>query len=415
VTRIYNGGNKVILAREINGSASVLNSVSVSATSNLYFRLDRDPATETVTGYYSRDGATWTSLGSVVQTLNNTRSAIVTGASPGGLPNADISWAEVTTGAVSNPTISVSPSALSFAATAGGSNPANQTIALSNGGGGTLTWTAAANGTAPAWLAVSPGSGTGNGTLTVSVNSASLAPGTYTKAITITAAGATNTPQTVNITLTVNPSGTAHYDFTYPDRTGLLAAGWDFLAVTSTGSTRNTEQTTGTVVNYNQTTHPGTLRIPVDTGDLWAGLNSTRNSLFRSLPANWTGIRLELLSFAPTQDYQQAGLLAYQDDDNYVQVTRIYNGGNKVILAREINGSASVLNSVSVSATSNLYFRLNRNPATGNVTGYYSLNGTTWTSLGSVVQTLNNPRFAIVTGASPGGLPAADISWAEVQ
>ncbi|MCX5886597.1 MAG: hypothetical protein NT096_11935, partial [Proteobacteria bacterium] len=63
-----------------------------------------------------------------------------------------------------------------------------------------------------------------------------------------------------------------HYDFTYPDRASLIAAGWDFLAVKpSGGGTRNTEQITGAVVSYDQIAHPGVLRIPVDTGDLWAG------------------------------------------------------------------------------------------------------------------------------------------------
>ncbi|WP_051961643.1 DUF1349 domain-containing protein [Methylobacter sp. BBA5.1] len=413
VTRIYNGGNRINFAHELNGSPTDLNSVSVSATSNLHFRLDRNPATGNISGYYSLDGANWTSLGSVVQTLNNPRFAIVTGASPGGFPNADIAWTEVITSAESNPTIGVSPESLSFTATAG-SNPANQTLAITNAGGGTLNWTASADGSAPAWLAVSPTSGTGAGTPTVSVNSASLAPGTYTKAITIAAEGATNTPRTVNVTLTVSPSGTVHDDFTYPDRTSLLADGWNFLARTSTGGTRNTEQTSGAVVSYDQTAHPGVIRIPVDAGDVWEDTNDTRNSLFRNLPANWTSIRLKLQSFSPTQDYQQAGLLAYQDDDNYVQVTRIYNGGNRVTFAHELNGSANVPNSVSVSATSNLHFRLDRNPATGDINGYYSLDGANWTSLGSVVQTLNNPRFAIVTGASPGGFPNADIAWTEV-
>ena len=38
------------------------------------------------------------------------------------------------------------------------------------------------------------------------------------------------------------------------------------------------------------------------------------------------------LSFAPTTSYQQIGLVAYQDDDNYVNITRIYNGANLVSL-----------------------------------------------------------------------------------
>jgi hypothetical protein len=218
----------------------------------------------------------------------------------------------------------------------------------------------------------------------------------------------------VTVTYTVHLAGAAlHFDFTYSDRASFLATGWDFLAKTSTGAVRNTEQTAGVVVNYDQAAHPGILRIPCDAGDLWAGLNNTRNTIFRSLPADWVSIRLKL-NFGPTQNYQQAGLLAYQDDDNYVQVTRIYENGNKVTLAREINRNASIVREVPETATTNLYLRLDRAPSTSVITGYYSLDGASWITLGSVTQVLTNPRLAIVVGASPGGFPNADLYWLEV-
>ena len=71
----------------------------MSATANLHFRLDRDIATGTITSYYSLDGSAWTLVGSIVQSLNNPRLAIVVDGdeSPGGYPNADIAWAEIIT------------------------------------------------------------------------------------------------------------------------------------------------------------------------------------------------------------------------------------------------------------------------------------------------------------------------------
>lgn len=103
-----------------------------------------------------------------------------------------------------SPTIGVSPSSLSFTATAGGSNPANQTISITNTGGGTLNWTATDN---ASWLSVSPASGTAPSTLTASVDITGLAAGTYNGTITISATGATNSPLNVPVTLTVNASG----------------------------------------------------------------------------------------------------------------------------------------------------------------------------------------------------------------
>jgi hypothetical protein len=108
------------------------------------------------------------------------------------------------TGGSSSPTIGVNPSSLSFTATAGGSNPASQTISITNTGAGTLNWTATENGS---WLTISPASGTAPSTLTASANISGLATGTYNATITISAAGATNSPFSVPVTLTVNAAG----------------------------------------------------------------------------------------------------------------------------------------------------------------------------------------------------------------
>src|SRR4051812_30656848 len=63
-----------------------------------------------------------------------------------------------------SPTLVVSPSALSFAGSAGGSDPAAKTLGISNSGSGSLSWTAAKT---ASWLSVSPASGAGPATATV--------------------------------------------------------------------------------------------------------------------------------------------------------------------------------------------------------------------------------------------------------
>lgn len=100
------------------------------------------------------------------------------------------------------PAIGVSPTSLSFTAIRGGDDPATKTLSISNTAGGTLNWTAFDN--AP-WLTLltllGQASGTGNGVVTVSVSTGSLAVGTYTASITISATGATSmtVPVTFNI------------------------------------------------------------------------------------------------------------------------------------------------------------------------------------------------------------------------
>jgi hypothetical protein len=103
----------------------------------------------------------------------------------------------------SEPILTTAPSGMNFSV-AQGSNPALQTLSIANSGGGTLNWAATVNGSTPAWLTLNPATGRSNGMVNVSVASASLGAGTYTKSITVTAAGATNSPQTVMVSLTVN-------------------------------------------------------------------------------------------------------------------------------------------------------------------------------------------------------------------
>jgi uncharacterized protein (TIGR03437 family) len=105
-------------------------------------------------------------------------------------------------------TIAVIPASLQFAYTAGGTVPAAQPIQISNSGTGTstLSWTATASDT---WLSVSPASGTAPSTPSVSVSPAALSAGTYNGAIQISATGASNSPLSFPVTLTVAPAAPA--------------------------------------------------------------------------------------------------------------------------------------------------------------------------------------------------------------
>ncbi len=102
------------------------------------------------------------------------------------------------------PTLSVTPSTLSFTASVGGANPAPATLSVANTGGGTLTFTASSDST---WLTVSPTGGPAPATLQVSAASSSLAAGTYTGHVTVTSLGAAGSPATIPVTLSVGGTG----------------------------------------------------------------------------------------------------------------------------------------------------------------------------------------------------------------
>ncbi len=115
-----------------------------------------------------------------------------------------------TVSAAPAPAISLSPTTLTFAATAGGTSPAAKTVAVTNSGGGsltgltvgTLTYGAGATG----WAATTLNSTTAPATLTVTPTLGSITAGTYTATIPVSAAGATNSPRTVSVTFTVSPA-----------------------------------------------------------------------------------------------------------------------------------------------------------------------------------------------------------------
>ncbi len=97
------------------------------------------------------------------------------------------------------PKIAYSPALFTFTGAAGGVNPADQTLSISNSQGGTLNWYVSSG---ASWLTLSPTSGTQSGTVTLSVNTASLAAGSYAANITIEG-NAVNNPVTVPVTLDI--------------------------------------------------------------------------------------------------------------------------------------------------------------------------------------------------------------------
>jgi uncharacterized protein (TIGR03437 family) len=93
---------------------------------------------------------------------------------------------------------------LNFTAQTGAGSPASQTFQISSLSALPYTTTAI---TSPGvgWMFVSPGAGTTPAPVTVSLNTAGLAAGNYTGTILVASTGASNSPQTVTVNLTVLP------------------------------------------------------------------------------------------------------------------------------------------------------------------------------------------------------------------
>ena len=174
--------------------------------------------------------------------------------------------------AAANPNLSVSPSSLSFAYTINGAVPSAQSISVGSSGSA-LSYTASASG--GTWLSAS-GSSTTPGSVSVSVNASTLAAGTYNGTVTITSSGAANSPQTVAVSLTVNPAPTLNVSpsalsFTYTIGDSNPAA--QSIAVSSSGSALSytVSKDAGWLSAVGGGTTPGSISVSVNPSVLAAG------------------------------------------------------------------------------------------------------------------------------------------------
>ncbi len=117
--------------------------------------------------------------------------------------------ARVTVTSAPAPLIGLAPTTITFNGVSGGSDPAAQTVAVTNVGGQVLAGLAVgtiAYGTgATDWLSATLGGTTAPATLTLTPQVDSLPAGTYTATVPVTASGVSNSPQSVAVTFVVAP------------------------------------------------------------------------------------------------------------------------------------------------------------------------------------------------------------------
>jgi hypothetical protein len=101
---------------------------------------------------------------------------------------------------VSQPGLTVTPDAITDAAMQGDVTKRTHTLTVGNSGAVALGWFVSAN---TGWIAVSPPGGFTPGTITVTLDPASLPPGTHEGAVTVTAPGASGSPAVIPVTLTI--------------------------------------------------------------------------------------------------------------------------------------------------------------------------------------------------------------------
>lgn len=157
---------------------------------------------------------------------------------------------------------------------------------------------------------------------------------------------------------------------------------------------------------------PGHLRITTDEGDMAVGCRNHRNLLLHAAPLGSFELQTKIF-IDPQQNYQQGGLLVFDDQDNFVKLDFVWSdsiiseGQHGVIgieLLAEQNGKfpewpwpIAVLRP----DKDGLLLKLTRN---GNwYDGAYSVDGIRWIRVGSVeAPTIQNPEIGLmaITGVN---------------
>ncbi|MBI5030430.1 MAG: DUF1349 domain-containing protein [Chloroflexi bacterium] len=157
---------------------------------------------------------------------------------------------------------------------------------------------------------------------------------------------------------------------------------------------------------YDLQARSGFIRITAPTGnDLWGSTNF--DGPFLAQPINGNFIVETAVEFAPAEDFQGAGILIYQDDDNLVRVERAFGGtgggegGIHLSVIRD--GVGETITGYDQASTSAKKVELRVQRIGNQITAWWREPGKTWQSLDSVSVQLNaTVQVGIVTLAEWG-------------
>jgi hypothetical protein len=238
---IYQQAPNADVGNDFTGTAWVKASAS---TMKFTIGLDPSGGTDPTAGnlVWSDDvvpGTTWTQISVTAQATSSTITLFIEAENPSAAnQNAFIDDAALADdgpgGPPTAPSISLSVSSLSNSCDEG-TDASSQSFDVWNSGAGTLDYAIAAS---HSWMSVSPSTGTSTGeadTITVTYDTDALAAGSYTGTITVSDNEANNSPQVIDVDLTVNGVGgggpTVSEAFTtMPSWSSEYNAGWGSAA-----------------------------------------------------------------------------------------------------------------------------------------------------------------------------------------
>jgi beta-glucosidase len=161
--------------------------------------------------------------------------------------------------------------------------------------------------------------------------------------------------------------------------------------------------------NESLTATPGSLVITPEQGDLTGTTNTARNILIQPALGNWTIESKLVFSSAPHANNQQGGIIAYQDDDNYLKLDWEFSSGAARLSERtedSLSGApvTQVLTTLPTAGVigdnQTVWLRMTKNGP--RYTTYYSTDGKTFTALYTTGASLQNVKVGLFAFNGPG-------------
>ena len=177
---------------------------------SLLMRVTVDSSGQTIAGV----PVSVTNLSTGLVAVSPTRHVRALTGSPGGLAHVvalihgAVDTLRVNIAAPGSPAIGLNPTSITFTTTAGASDPASQTVSVTNAGVGSLTGLSVSityNSGTPGWLGVGLSTTTAPSTLTLTTTQGTLPAGTYTATVTVSSSLSGVAPQPISVTLQINP------------------------------------------------------------------------------------------------------------------------------------------------------------------------------------------------------------------
>jgi alpha-glucuronidase len=165
----------------------------------------------------------------------------------------------------------------------------------------------------------------------------------------------------------------------------------------------------------------GSLVITSQNGDLQGDVNTAKNVALQDVNGDWTGESKLVFSRPLANNNEQGGIVAYNNDDNYVKLAWEMSNSTapinklRVVLLREQSGAVSTQQVTGndaqsiVGADGAIWLRLAKSGST--YKAYYSNNGSVWRFMGSTTLNVEPAKAGLLAFDRAGNSTDLDVAF----